>query len=154
MVLEDELRAALKVQAELLLDAASTCIRMALWPPSGLSEWLFGANEAQSQLRRAEALETAILTRCGVSWDSLAARRDQSRQALHRRLAKTANEQWNLALEYEALTGSDISKRIRGFSVGEAINRLRDPDGFYANEARELSDLRRVPHWWRREDLL
>jgi len=92
MAIEDDLRAGLISRADSLLNAATMCLYLAFTPPTNPMNWLAAARRAQAEMRHAEAMEAAILTRCGPSWDVLASRLNQTRQVLHRRLGTGADQ--------------------------------------------------------------
>jgi hypothetical protein len=155
MSIEDELRAGLMSRGEALLDAATTCIYLAFTPPTDPSMWLRMIREAQGNLRYAEAMEAAILTRCGPSWDVLASRLEQTRQALHRRLGSQADERMRLAREREDMHEEQLLNWMDMLAVWAQHEAMETrPLEFYGAMAAELARLRKERQWWQHPQLI
>ncbi len=126
-----------------------------------------------------EALTAAILQRAGMSWNAMAARVDQSRQALHRRLGARGEELFELARMNQLDDDVDIieamseMKKVRGWEQQHEV--LSELGISYATRdiimylqrlpkakeilmaptkvASDLVELRHIPCWWEFEDL-
>ena len=151
MAIEDELWAALLSRAELLLGAADTCLREALLSPTNPGRWLSSVR-AERDVGLAEALEAGILTRCGASWDVLASRQNQTRQALHRRLAALSDDLVSDAPKYEAMHTEGAQWKVEAILLWveseEVRSLIEDPRAFYGKIAGLLARLRRQRLWW------
>jgi hypothetical protein len=150
MAIEDELRAALVARAEDLLQAAVWCIGEARDTLADGGGWSRIA-EARHAMDRAEALHAGILNRCGLSWDVMASRQDQTRQALHRRLGKRADELIREAVIYEELHLRQIGEHmadLMGAVDRRALEALAEPEDYFRQASEELTEARRHPRWW------
>jgi hypothetical protein len=94
MAIEDDFRAALIARAEALLETAALCIGAAMQSPIQYGISLSAFQGMRHDLTRVEALDVGIVNRVGISWDAMAGELNQSRQALHRRLARASEEEF------------------------------------------------------------
>jgi hypothetical protein len=150
MAIEEELRAGLISRAESLLDAATTCIYLAFTPPTDPLSWLSMIQRAQANLADAEAMEAAILTRSGLSWDVLASRLEQTRQALHRRLGARADKAMRHARELEGMNEEHLLDLMDMLALNAQSDEMATPPrDLYGAMATKLARLRTERQWWR-----
>lgn len=100
-----------------------------------------------------EAQTCALLQYCGLSWDALATEtvRTSSRQALHRRLASLADEQWISAERNKTDNKHELQSNIE---IALAMSRQLSDRAIQDLESapEKWEKYRRTPHWWRSED--
>ena len=92
-----------------------------------------------------------ILNRCGLSWDVMASRQDQTRQALHRRLATRADDLMRQAVEFEDLHMLQIEEHVDALAQvagDESLQELAEPEEFFGEMAEELTEARKHSRWW------
>lgn len=175
MALEDELREVLAFRNEMLVELAVALLQLTLETGvegSRIADRGIVGGKYATMMTDIEALTAVILQRCGMPWDSMAARVDKSRQALHRRLSARGEKLFEYAvraLQYEELDREVFLERARAALAGEAPfppkQPVRDQDIREALEsmpsaeeilsapsrlAAALGKLRRVPDWWKR----
>jgi hypothetical protein len=174
MALEEELRAAIALCNEMAVDLAVSLLQLTVDTGAGPLRYadhgIVGGRLAKV-LSDIEALTAVILQRCGMSWDSMAARVDLTRQALHRRLSDRGEELFDAAVAGQrfrgldreafvaelraasqagevprlAVSSADIRNALLGAPPEEEI--ISAPDDLVA----QLVEMRRMPEWWKQE---
>jgi hypothetical protein len=174
MALEEELRAAIALRNEMAVDLAVCLLQLTVDTGAGplrFADHGIVGGKLANVLTGLEALTAVILQRCGMSWDSMAARVDMTRQALHRRLSDRGEELFDAAVDglmFRDLDGDAFVAELRAATQAGEVPRLpvspediRDallsippeeeivsaPDDLVA----WLVELRRIPEWWKRE---
>lgn len=179
MSLEDELRDAIALRNEMAVALAVSLLRLAtdygLDPSYASDQGIVGGGYAKLTTD-IEALTAVILQRCGVSWDTMAAQADVSRQALHRRLSARGEELFDEAVkdvmaerenDQKALVKAlrkaqkieDIFERSHSLShlpattamLVERLAALPSPEEILAAPmalASNLVELRQISRWW------
>lgn len=182
MSLEDELRDAISLRNEMAVALAVSLLRLTTEDGMGPSEiadhGIIGGKYAKLATD-IEALTAVILQRCGVSWDTMAARADVSRQTLHRRLSARGEELFDDAV-YELLSDREYDSKVltkalrKAKAIDSLLDRsqalrrlptktalhverlaaLPDPEEILAAPevlAANLVELRQIPRWWARD---
>jgi hypothetical protein len=143
--------------------------------PSFVCDWGIVAGRYSDRALDIEALTAVILQRAGVPWDVMAARADQSRQALHRRLSARGEELFSNALRASPYREHDTKKvvkalrraersegweqrdkafgrlAIRSRDLLEALLRIPPRENIVSAAdalASNLVELRQIPRWW------
>ncbi len=105
---------------------------------------------AHLDLKRAEALEAALLNRAGVSWDVMSSGAGGikgasivSRQAMHRRLAASGESDFLEAQKYTQLAREDIEGAV--LTVPPIPSKILKLCAIRTNE---IMDARSYPQWW------
>ncbi|MCE9516005.1 MAG: hypothetical protein NTY24_11145 [Mycobacterium sp.] len=178
MSLEDELREALFFRNEMAVDLAVSLLDLTVeygLDPSAVCDWGIVAGRYTERALDIEALTAVILQRAGVPWDVMAARADQSRQALHRRLSARGEELFSRARRQAAYRERDTKKIVKALrraqrsedweqrdkAFGRLAIRSRDLVNALLNIppierivsaadglASNLVELRQIPRWW------
>ena len=179
MSIESELREAIAFRNEMAVELAGALLQLTLEKgdsPSSIAENGIVGGKYAEFVTAIEALTAAILLRSGMSWNAMAARVDQSRQALHRRLSARGEEMFYRAQEgsgYREYDPEVLAKALRkaekvrgGLRRDEAMRALlpytardliltmmRNPSieeilNAPPALAAELVELRKIPQWW------
>ncbi|GJF09951.1 hypothetical protein NGTWS0302_16680 [Mycolicibacterium cyprinidarum] len=178
MNLEDELRDAIALRNEMAVELAVSLLRLATdygLDPYEPGDRIVGGNYSRVTTD-IEALTAVILQRCGISWDTMAARADVSRQALHRRLSARGEELFDDAIyklkaprTYDKERLIDALRKAEGiedeFERDQALRLLPtktrhliellvtmpSPEEILGAPnllAAQLVELRQIPRWW------
>jgi hypothetical protein len=154
-VFEEELMAALSARADWLTTAATLCIgsiddpltdHRDAYPPSWELDQL---SNAKSFISNAEALTAAIMVRCGVPWDAMAAGLSVSRQALHRRLARRGEDLFGEVQKHSGSASLLFQDQLVRLGAMTEKDRLADLAVFASEKAASLNLLRQTPNWWK-----
>lgn len=149
MAIEEEISRALMRRAALLLELAyQAIISSTSYDVEGGQPDPWDISLMRNLLEDSEALGTALCSRSGVSWDSMAGRYGVSRQALHRRLASRGDLLWIRAQHRKAVWSVPDRDLLPEQLQGALDSWSKSVHERAVVLASDLARLRSSPGWW------